>query len=566
MVLSLIAFGSWAWFGHASKNTQPAVKEIKTRMAEVSPEVRKKAFGLLNEVMAESAAVEPKTDSIKMRFLLTDLLWEEEEQRARTLFLSLASDAGKESFYYRNIDLALIAARDAKLALKIAELSQSLFSEYDKAAVYDYYVEQYPDEAFLEAKKAVEANNYLPYLKASSNSFDFMGDGKLGKLYTANKDYGANVASAVLKKLSGKSLHVPTPYPQIPSAGNFPNFNGIPGNWTKPAANFTFTNAFANRMVPATSSADERIPFSTAAALLNFAVDAGEKAKNTGDPVLLSEPEIKELARLMVMSLIKAKKFHPYVVESVYENLKKYAPIEFARFEKSLSVKQRKEIKPSVPDIFRTPAGIPGLNDFPDVEPLPPSRPFFKADSDRLIRISSLSSAAVALAKKNDLAGAKKLFDEIEPLVPTEPKNKEEFTLAENYTLSLAFIEPARGFVMAEKLLDRANRLISISKELKDFTAEENDEISNFEKRRRQIASNSTLAIDVIRALAHADFERTVRLADHFTDTDQRLFFRWYIANALLNKNAAAEEKSLSSSSGELYDVYYPIPGIPGKK
>ncbi|MFN0277891.1 MAG: hypothetical protein ACKVRN_04735 [Pyrinomonadaceae bacterium] len=570
MVFSLIGFGSWAWLGQASKNTQPAVKEIKTIMPEVSPEVRKKAFRLLNEVMAESAAIEPKTDSIKMRFLLTDLLWEEDEQRARTFFLSLASEADKEIFYYDTINLARIAGRDAKLAYKISESSRSLFNEYDEAEVYYYFVEQYPDEAFLEAKRDVEANNYLPYVKTMYNT---IGDGKLGKLYAVNRGDGANLARAILKKLSGKSLQVHTPY--RPS-GNFAfNFNVPPANWTKPVANFANLNTATNRLAPTIDSADERVPLSAAAALLNFAVRAGEEAKKTGDPVFLSESEIKELANWMAISLRKARKFDAYFVRTAYQNLKKYATVEFARFERSLSLKQRKEIKPDFLGLFDTPSDIPLSGSLFDIEPTLPqpantstakTKLKIEGESDMLDRISLLTSSAVALVKKNDLAGAKKLFDEIEPLVPTEPKNKEEFFLAENYALSLAKIEPTRGFVLAEKLLDRANRLLNISRELRDFTGGESEGSANFEMRRRQIADNSSVAIEVIRVLSHADFERTVRLADRFTDPDQRLFFRWYIANALLNKNAADEEEKFSSSSGGLFDLPPSLPGIPYNK
>jgi hypothetical protein len=156
---------------------------------------------------------------------------------------------------------------------------------------------------------------------------------------------------------------------------------------------------------------------------------------------------------------------------------------------------------------------------------------------------------AAALAAKADRGSAEKLLDEAAQFVPGDLKTSEEFRAAEVYALGLSRVDPGKAFDMTEKLLNKANRLLTIRSELAGFSPGAVDVTPAMDLRQQQVAVNSSYAIAIIRVLAHADFDRTVKLADRFSEQGQRLFFRWYIVNALLNRHA--EEERRRSASGD---------------
>ncbi len=642
----LVSFGLWGWWASKADDSKPIVTDIKTRMPDVSPEVRAKAFGLLDRVLGEAESLKSSDDRIRMRFLLADLLWEKDEPRARELFTTLAADEG---CLCNNLSVETIAARDAKFAVRISEAWYYSGLPLDQRdAIYEHFAKQYPDEALSEAKRDIEDNRILSYINEFSNR---PNPSKLGKLYNANRSHGANLARDIVRKFEPGRISVPTPFPNynlppgrmanlaLPAnlAANFPAVNYR----SKPVPNYDYNfnfnavsryaNSVANiprragAMVPATNAlpinvGDTKIPFSVAVELLTLAVRSADEASKNGGPPILTASEIKGLARTMIAALTRAKGFETYWVRPAYAHLKKYAPVETARLEKRLTLRQKraltgqgmdlpggvedrslydqipappietqleKEEREFVNDVryhsqtyrsrdyeadaekfvrFKDPEKYPDLIEyFKDSLPtayartanLAKLRTYLANEPNRASRLTLLSLAAFALADRNDKQGAANLIDEANNYLPSMPKKREEFRAAETYALALARITPDRGFALSEKLVDQADRLLGLSAELRDFTTDEDDASSSFEIRRNQVAMNSSLAIKIIRVLAHSDFERTVKLADRFSDRDQQVFFRWHIANALLNKNAESEEGRHASNDLEM-EYYRP--------
>ena len=177
-------------------------------------------------------------------------------------------------------------------------------------------------------------------------------------------------------------------------------------------------------------------------------------------------------------------------------------------------------------------------------------RPFLARETNRQKRVLLLSFAAAALEARADKQGAVGLRKEARPLATDAPRNRQELAASEAYPLALAKAEPEEAFEFAEKLLGRADYLIKASNDLRGFRESHllDDTAVGLEGRRRQLARNSRLSIAILRILASANFERTYRLAETFSYHEQKIFFRWYILNALLNNGAESEEAMLDDS------------------
>ncbi|HVF48036.1 MAG TPA: hypothetical protein VNA17_10755 [Pyrinomonadaceae bacterium] len=348
---------------------------------------------MLDKVVEEAKAAKDKEGSLAIQFSLADLLWEKDEARARRLFSSIVSTVERErcgscGFF----DLSVIAARDAKLAVGLDGLSNRLFTPFGGNRIYEHLANQYPDEALRIGRRAVANDTYFEYLDstagflANSSARGNRG-GRLGKLYAANRSYGANLARDISAKLRGGRLDGPIQYPNYNAVANIlsipphyvnavnaalptspffsPNANRPPGNYAANTvtrtANYPTNRASANySRRPAPSG----IPFSAAAGLLAAAVDSAEQ--NPGEPPMLTVDEMRSLASAMVQALIRTRRFDTYQVLGVWPELKKYAPRETARLQRLLTRAQRSELS-MPPSPFEFPQANIGdvTDDFP---------------------------------------------------------------------------------------------------------------------------------------------------------------------------------------------------------
>lgn len=409
----IISFFAITWQIGFGIETKPAVTEIKTQMPDVSPEVREKAFGLLKEVLAESENLKSSLNKLEIQFEIADLLWEKDEAKARNMFRSIFEN--EEICNCQNISIEKVAARDAKFA---AQLQGS-------EIIFEYLVKQYPQDALNEAKKNLTGN--------SGGYFSPMvGNGilvKLNLIYSHNSQNGADFARAILTNLKENKLNVRytdynANYANRPSSlpANMANSSNMylerkyptntkPKYYSNKPSNFPSANSNVNWNVKVNN-----VDFSEAREFFEMALSSkepdqkGQTQKETridfkgnslkvvarkGQTQMLTESELGELAKLMVGALIAAKKFNGWEVRGIYEPLKKYAPNEMAKLEKSLTPKRLREIKESskLPSgIFSLPS-IPSNSAVKEKIPVPPNEtPVEKKEREFVDNVHYISS------------------------------------------------------------------------------------------------------------------------------------------------------------------------------
>jgi len=355
----LIAAFLVGWRVTLGTETKPAVTEIKTQMPDVSPEVREKAFGLLNEVLAESETLKGDSSKLQIQIEIADLLWEKDETKARTIFSTVSSKAEEEDCLCEistDENIQKIAARDSKIAMQI----KYFVPEGETMdIIFETFLKQYPEET-LEKSKASLANNFADnfFRKSGYESYNERRKGILDRLeliYAQNSKNGADFAKAILLKLKDNKLDVRFVDNNRNSTwkpANTVNYSNSNTYSEKKYATNTSLNSVANTLpdFPLSNSKINsyieinNIDFSKVREFFGMTIASKESAAK-GQTQMLAESELGELARLMVNALITAKRFNSYEIQGIYSELKKYAPTEMAKLEKTISVKQLREIK-----------------------------------------------------------------------------------------------------------------------------------------------------------------------------------------------------------------------------
>lgn len=345
--------------------SRPQTRLEKTKMPDVSSDIREKAFGLLREILAESDGLKGNLSKLELRFEIADLLWERDEPLARTMFSEIFEN--EELCQCRNITIEKVAARDAKFALQLQ----------GDANVFAYLVRQYPQEALIRTKE--DLNNDRAYFEGDNGLF-----ARLNLIYSQNPKDGADLARAVLARLKEGKLvvrysdnsnsNLKPPIDTRPASSN--SIKGS-NSYQKPAANIpqelppSNTSVYTAVRINGFDFSDARILFQMALASKapraqdpdeikttiesrNFNAALNVVARKGKDP-LLTESEIGELAGMMVRSLLAAGRFDPWQVRGIYDALKKYAPAEMAKLERRLSAKQLADMKREFRSIFKLP-------------------------------------------------------------------------------------------------------------------------------------------------------------------------------------------------------------------
>jgi len=376
--LILVIFGAAASWGIVfTSESKPAYVEIKTQMPDVSPAVREKAFGLLSEVLAESDALKSEHNKLEVRFFAADLLWEKDEPKARNLFREVFE--GDYVCNCQDVSIITVAARDAKLAYRLRE----------DDGIFEFYIKQYPAEAVERAKTDFD-KNFNGYLGSKYSDDDGILK-HLKSLYAQDASKGADFARHILTRLKNKQIKVAAggnlanyavtlpPYPQ--ANGNYYNsatVNSYSGMTNKPMnlpasrlpdSPFSYPNSNYANVRMNSNYANVRINNVDFAQVREFfeAVLPAKEAAQTERVPMLTGGELGELAKLMANALVAAKRFDAYQVRGAYDGLKKYAPAEMAKLERTLTPKQLKEIKEPWTGLMLPPS----LADDSSIEKLP---------------------------------------------------------------------------------------------------------------------------------------------------------------------------------------------------
>ncbi len=160
-------------------------------------------------------------------------------------------------------------------------------------------------------------------------------------------------------------------------------------------------------------------------------------------------------------------------------------------------------------------------------------------------RISTLVELARTIAARGEKESAKKLLDEALGLVPAPPLNFAGLESAGKIAAVYAAVAPEPAFLIAERGIEQMNKYIRAGimlDEFYDFGSTVAGELlydSAIQSAVRHVPSSMAL----LRFLAQADYERTLRLAEKFERSDLRMFVRLRIAQALLDPKAAEKDK-----------------------
>jgi hypothetical protein len=161
-------------------------------------------------------------------------------------------------------------------------------------------------------------------------------------------------------------------------------------------------------------------------------------------------------------------------------------------------------------------------------------------------RARAMAGLAVALEKKGDHEEALKLLDEAQTMIKTDLTSETQTNALLALVTGYALVEPARGFGIIERTIDRAND--DIAKALLLDKIAKSGAVKKGEIRLQQ---SGIMPVDFavfkygngVVALANADFDRTRSAADRFQRNELRLLARLMLAQALLSEDKRYEKR-----------------------
>ena len=152
-------------------------------------------------------------------------------------------------------------------------------------------------------------------------------------------------------------------------------------------------------------------------------------------------------------------------------------------------------------------------------------------------RARAMAELAVLLKEKGEDAEAGALLDEAATMIKTNLKDDKQTNALLSLLCAYAIVDPAKGFVLAERTVDRANSQISLllllDRVVKSGAVKKSEIILD----QAGIMQLDNLVFNYgkgIAALARSDFNRTRALADRFDRNELRLLAQLLIVKGLL--------------------------------
>ncbi len=136
-------------------------------------------------------------------------------------------------------------------------------------------------------------------------------------------------------------------------------------------------------------------------------------------------------------------------------------------------------------------------------------------------------------------------------------KNRKNLASILQLAQASAVLSPDQSFSFLEANINYFNDIISAAillSEFNDYGTVKDDEL-RLDTVEAESYRNAPKAVQLIKNLSAADFEKTVGLAGKFSRSEVGFFSRYRIAEALLDPNAEENEKNFQSNlSEEQYD------------
>ena len=581
--------------------------KIDAKRGELTPELKQNALKLLSEVARETRQFNLPENRINAQTIVLDLMWEHDEREARVIsqnnFAELQrlfdgintpdveamTSREKNEHYYKRQRLAelrqeyvlTLARRDPPAALAaLAALKAKKLEGYDpldaaklRLEVVAAMAKKDPEKTYALAKEQL-AKGITYEIIESLKDLHKLDSGVAAKI---GKDVFAVIKTAVIR--------TPT------AAGNIPK------------EETTNTNSGAERSGQVKVDFGIVATFINAASEINRRA-ARDKEKKTLP--LLSETEMKQLVDIVANAFLTAQNTAQYLIAQVMTEIAHYSPAHaerirlkvgadvastldrvvennsdyIAREEKSADelARQadraapekrdqlyadviRKTLEEDEPEKARAIAARIKERQhygylFEEIEfaiPLAKARRGDLTEVRKMLaglktipeRVAALTELASALAAKGDNETAKKLLEESLQMLFTTPVNQTGLTSAGKVAAVYSTVAPEQAFTIVEIGIEGMNSYIDAGikiDEFYDFGSLEAGELL-YGSMNRQLLLHLPNSTVLLKNLASADFERTVRLADKFGRPEIRLFGRLRIVQILLDREAAEKEK-----------------------
>ena len=165
-------------------------------------------------------------------------------------------------------------------------------------------------------------------------------------------------------------------------------------------------------------------------------------------------------------------------------------------------------------------------------------------------RARAMAELAILLKEKGDDTEAASLLDDAASLIKTNLKDERQTNALLSLLCAYAIVDPAKGFALAERTVDRANAQISVLMLLDRVVKSGSVKKSEIILDQAGIMPLNFLVFRYgkgVAALAKADFNRTKALADRFDRNELRLLAQLLIVKGLLQPQTAPSEMSFGT-------------------
>lgn len=480
ILVGVFFLGIWG----QTQNTPAPQKPIeKTKMADVSPELREKAFGLLTEVIKESEKLKLPQNRIDLKIRAADLLWEKEEKQARKVFLEAHDELEKISkealsancladdnnqIYCNTIQslqmklIETLIECDVKTAeelLKTAD-NTSLDAYLLEQKLFEKYLIVNPQKAFEIAEKGIKKQELPRYIGNMSLYMDFdakISNGvyeKLTGLYQVNQELGAKLAREILETIKIKKITVQSPVSLSNSNLAMSNMdNSKFSNTLKDEKFSSNTNMIsATSVIPTNLNANmqshiNNLEFSQASSFLKQAEILNNQSQN--QTPLLTKNEMTQLASMLIESLIAKRRFDYHQVAYIYPELVKYAPNQIQKLRRQMLPAEVKKMDGENREVQATKNRIEGTNArriddiLKDIENAPPEK------RDELY--AEASKVAVTCCQCSELKDGFKYYLKIEKKEIFPELNEMFADLMPKYKAQNGDVKELRKILTAEK-------------------------------------------------------------------------------------------------------------------
>jgi hypothetical protein len=598
---------------------QSSTKSAAAPKSDVSEAVREKALGLLNNLVREADQFSLPLNRITARTSVADLLWESDEKTARTVFQNAAADLNvligeiptelsetEEENYERYALLAdvktlrselllALSAHDPKMALETMQLlsrknadGANLFED-DQALELSLAAQiaaKDPKQAYELAKKNLE--NGL-----GNNLFSTLED-----IYKKDAELGTKLAQDILTKIKSRDTTLSSPYDYISNSGNRMASNVMVAD--KRISGGFVVNVWEVQM------------------FLDTVKKLNRQAAKDKKTSVLSDNEIKSLIEILAQKYVRQPYLSSYEVSKIMPDIIKYFPaqaqairgkigqtesstlnnlISKEAFETEIEDKSADEIlqliekKPlaerddlyyqaaqtsfsagAIQDAKKFYGKIKTKREYDYLDkqidnalPLALAQKGDLSEVRQMLsklktpeeRIEILTALALSLAQNDDRKTAAAILNEARTMYSGRMKNRRNLASIIQLTQAFAVIETDQSFNFLEGNFNYFNDIISAAILLDEFneTGTVKDEEMRLDTVETESYRNVPKAVQLIKNLVAADFDRTVNLANKFARSEVRFATNLRIAEALLDADAEETEKNFQTKiSEEQYD------------